>query len=967
MFRAKSQRRKGFSTFNISQIGKPPICDNLSCFAALREIIFIIFILVQVGFGASFDTVADEYAFIDDLVATGELQKAGEHHTIGGKTIRYQHFFQKYPVIGGGITLHIGNDNRPTSLYNSLAEWQEIIKPNYSISSDQAVQKANQSIDLKFLRGKITADPVILPIHGIPVACWRVLIPALDPLGDWEVFVNAASGETVLIEDKLQRLNGTGLVFDPDPITSTQDSTLEDHNDAAEAIPEDAYSEVDLLSISQDDDNLIVLTGPFVDTSPTDRRARLEEPNFRFDREDDRFEEVMAYYHIDRQARYIRELGFEDLPPTPQSVNVNGIADDVSFFSPGTGIITFGSGGVDDAEDADVILHEYSHALLHQIHPRWRGGDTGLLTEGLCDYLAGDWSLFTESEFQPFHVYNWDGHNEFWDGRILNANYRYPIDADRERHDAGQLWSSLLTEIRLESNSRDLWNAVVIDHLFLLGDSSTVPQAAEALLVSDREIANEQFRQFIVTGCQQRGIFQIGDYSPIISHIPLGDTDQPEQNRLVSTRIRSDQPLDRSKLYLIYRLNGNEPDSILLRQHPQIHSQYSANIPGLIGNAQIDYYISATDQTGVTSTFPEEAPTRWISYFAGPDHVPPQIQWFDPIPNTVFPNGEIVISANITDNISLDEVFLSWQDEQQSGTVTLEPSEFNPELYKGRFYWATELNQTIQYQLKAIDGSENEAVSAMSSFEVNRSAIIDDFESENHRWLQNNWYRMDNDAVDGSWSMVDRNPQPQYLPRVATLELDEQWDLSFAEQAQLIFYETHQFDRQSGEAGLFEVSNDDGENWNTLVELTGLQQWWGRRSINLDDYCGRGASPIRIRFQSSTSIDANQMEGWKIDSVSIIVGNLVNADYSDTPVATEFYLSKPYPNPVNGMLNLQYQLPEVGKLEIHDIRGRIVSSQQLKCGNSGVSIDMSLFPTGVFWIRLSSSQHFQIRRIVLIK
>ena len=37
--------------------------------------------------------------------------------------------------------------------------------------------------------------------------------------------------------------------------------------------------------------------------------------------------------------------------------------DDNSFYSPATRRIKYGSGGVDDAEDADVILHEYGHAM----------------------------------------------------------------------------------------------------------------------------------------------------------------------------------------------------------------------------------------------------------------------------------------------------------------------------------------------------------------------------------------------------------------------------------------------------------------------------------------------------------------------------------------------------------------------------------------------------------------------------
>ncbi|MEZ4916786.1 MAG: hypothetical protein R2836_07345 [Chitinophagales bacterium] len=43
---------------------------------------------------------------------------------------------------------------------------------------------------------------------------------------------------------------------------------------------------------------------------------------------------------------------------------------DNSFFSPATPLrLIFGEGGVDDAEDADVIIHEYGHAISHFAAP----------------------------------------------------------------------------------------------------------------------------------------------------------------------------------------------------------------------------------------------------------------------------------------------------------------------------------------------------------------------------------------------------------------------------------------------------------------------------------------------------------------------------------------------------------------------------------------------------------------------
>ena len=85
--------------------------------------------------------------------------------------------------------------------------------------------------------------------------------------------------------------------------------------------------------------------------------------------------------------------------------------------------ITFGHGGAPDAEDADVILHEYAHALQYAIGPQttYGSGDTGAIAEGMADYWAASWSLRSEAGqlFLPNQVFQWDALG--WGGRQLDA------------------------------------------------------------------------------------------------------------------------------------------------------------------------------------------------------------------------------------------------------------------------------------------------------------------------------------------------------------------------------------------------------------------------------------------------------------------------------------------------------------------------------------------------------------------
>ena len=70
-----------------------------------------------------------------------------------------------------------------------------------------------------------------------------------------------------------------------------------------------------------------------------------------------------------------------------------------------------GTGGVDDGEDADVIVHEYGHSLQDQAAEnslRKREGQT--MGEGFGDYMAAAMSTLTTggSEFDTC-IFDWDG------------------------------------------------------------------------------------------------------------------------------------------------------------------------------------------------------------------------------------------------------------------------------------------------------------------------------------------------------------------------------------------------------------------------------------------------------------------------------------------------------------------------------------------------------------------------------
>jgi zinc metalloprotease ZmpB len=89
------------------------------------------------------------------------------------------------------------------------------------------------------------------------------------------------------------------------------------------------------------------------------------------------------------------------------------------------------AGGVDDAEDADVILHEYGHALLEASAPGLllNGGEGRAIHEGWSDYWAASYRRYLHQEgYVPGgdwrRLFVWDSGwtcdcTTYWSGRVV--------------------------------------------------------------------------------------------------------------------------------------------------------------------------------------------------------------------------------------------------------------------------------------------------------------------------------------------------------------------------------------------------------------------------------------------------------------------------------------------------------------------------------------------------------------------
>ena len=181
---------------------------------------------------------------------------------------------------------------------------------------------------------------------------------------------------------------------------------------------------------------------------------------------------------------------------------------DNSFYVPSLNRMSFGDGGVDDGEDPDIILHEYGHAIQRGINRDWGGGDQRAMGEGFGDYWATALNRSRSPGFHPNWVFVWDGHNQYWPGRVLDANKKYPEDVTSSVHATGMIWSQALAEIRQAIGNSEVADKIVLEHHFGLGGRATMQDAARELIMADVAIFGGAHVPKIVPVLNQRGLLR---------------------------------------------------------------------------------------------------------------------------------------------------------------------------------------------------------------------------------------------------------------------------------------------------------------------------------------------------------------------------------------------------------------------------------------------------------------------------
>lgn len=417
--------------------------------------------------------------------------------SIKSLTATHHHFQTKID----GITVFDGNVHAVVG-FNGIVQKVMQNQVPLTINETFSIFPASELAFIKDEYNALTAseEKIWFPKDGKLVAAY---IGHLENTYKLNSDIIYSSGEVLHSIDKIKHHHADGpndtvvnaYIFDPDPLTTAMvdyGNPYRDYNDSSYALLNNERKQKQVLAFYANGN--FELKNDFVEiknlSAPNISPLVQSSDNYQFTRDKAAFEDVNVLYHLTEHKLHMDALGFTNIPGYTILADPHALGgDDNSQFNPTVpGRLQFGEGGVDDAEDADVIIHEYIHAYINAAV----GSNSGTteretLDECLGDYFAGSYSR-TINNYNKEEVFSWDGHNEFWQGREVESTKNYNlISFNGNIYEHTDLFASPLMEA-YGIIGRNTLDQIVMEGIFSIGSSTTFRQLAIHIIDADANL-----------------------------------------------------------------------------------------------------------------------------------------------------------------------------------------------------------------------------------------------------------------------------------------------------------------------------------------------------------------------------------------------------------------------------------------------------------------------------------------------
>lgn len=420
----------------------------------------------------------------------GHLKVVRAEAAANGHHVSFQTHIDGVDIRHGLIEIHMDSQGR-VCLANGSRPTISAIGNEIVLGRYEAIRRASELLGVKKARGVPQAYLEVFPsADETGRMVYVVRIPAEQPLGDWEILIDAENGAEVY------RNNEMAFASRPDEIP-------ENGNQGLGAV----YVNHPLIS-SITHEILPYLTkhnliGKYAniqnEAAPV---AFNEQDQHLYPPEDTHFDEPQMYFYLNQIHSFFKKLGFDKLDKPVVAKVHYGTNYDNAFFSPWGNYFAFGDGSRFNSlsREESIAYHEYSHGQIAAIVSLTYSKESGAMNEGQADYFAcslsnddklGEWACAKMGK--PYL-------------RILENNLHYPEDIQGEVHADGKIWGAVLWDIRKAIGAETADMLIHKSFYYLKSGGPTFLDGYNALVTADQNVFGGANRDALEKIMQKRGI-----------------------------------------------------------------------------------------------------------------------------------------------------------------------------------------------------------------------------------------------------------------------------------------------------------------------------------------------------------------------------------------------------------------------------------------------------------------------------
>ena len=296
------------------------------------------------------------------------IEPMAQSSWLGGSFVKVEQRLADLPVWGAGLRLDYDRRGELRAVHGEVLDAGPFsLEP--ALTSATAIDLATAGVHARLGTGELwpaRAELGVLAWRGTHLV-WVVEVGVREPMGHWQVFVDAHDGRLHTARQRMWTARGN--VYATNPLASAIETV--ELNDVDGALNTD-YARVS--SCSDWDSDVGRCLEKVVQALPDGAGDFLFEDNA-LSQTDDPFAEVQMFHHLDLVARWFEDrfdfrTDFGLAGNAVEGIVNFGYANAFYGDSDGDGVpeVSFGqSSTADFAYDADVVYHEFVHAVFGQI------------------------------------------------------------------------------------------------------------------------------------------------------------------------------------------------------------------------------------------------------------------------------------------------------------------------------------------------------------------------------------------------------------------------------------------------------------------------------------------------------------------------------------------------------------------------------------------------------------------------